>query len=116
MPRLALGLLLATVLVAAQFFAVHAHRPALAAAVWGEICTADGLCRKPPGEEPAAAHPHDEHCPLCRLAQPLATGGRLEPLSPSPAADRVAMSVSAAFVARGPVRHDASPRAPPTAA
>jgi hypothetical protein len=81
------------------------------AGAWIEVCSAAGVKRLP--APPGQSATHDDHCSLCRMADPMAAPPPPQcpavasaPVGPVAAgADRVA--------AAGTSLHDAPPRAPP---
>lgn len=116
MRKLGFRLLLAAVLALAQLVAAQAHRPAFAAAGWAEICTADGLRRVPAGDEPAPPQHGDDHCLLCRIAEPMAGAVAFDRASAQPPPAEAATLAEAAPAPRRSTPHDAPARAPPARA
>ena len=107
---------LAALLVLAQMLAPLAHSHGRAAASgWIEVCTGDGLRRLPAGDAPAAPLHDDDHCVLCRVADPTAGAPPFTPAVGHASPVRAAVALAPAYFGNRPTPHDAPARAPPRA-
>jgi len=100
-------------LLAVQALAAFGPVARAHAGAWIEVCSAAGVKRLPaaPGESAT----HEEHCSLCRMADPMAGPPPLQ----NPAAAAAPMGSVAGgsplVDGGGTPLHDAPPRAPPAA-
>jgi hypothetical protein len=101
------------VLLAMQTLAAFGPAARAHAGVWIEVCSAAGVKRLP--APPGQSATHEDHCSLCRMADPMA--GPPPPQNPAAAAAPVgAVACGSDLVAAGGTPlHDAPPRAPPPA-
>jgi hypothetical protein len=108
---------LTALLLLLQALAPLSHRAAWASgAGWIEVCGAEGLRRLPAGDAPAAPLHAEEHCPLCRVADPPAVAPAPLPVPVAAAPLRQPPRFTREGIAGRPTPHDAPPRAPPAAA
>ncbi len=108
--------LLAALLVVAQMLAPFAHSHGRAASPgWINVCTGDGVRRLPAGDAPSAPLHDDDHCALCRIANPMAGVAPSIPAVVSLQAASADPVPATTGIAGGPPRHDAPARAPPAA-
>jgi hypothetical protein len=99
------------VLLALQALAAFGPAARAHAGAWIEVCSAAGVKRLP--APPGQGATHEDHCSLCRMADPMAGPPPLQ--QPAAAATPVGPVASGSHLidAGGTPLHDAPPRAPP---
>jgi hypothetical protein len=101
------------VLLAMQALAAFGPAARAHAGAWIEVCSAAGVKRLP--APPGQSATHEDHCSLCRMADPMAgPPPRQNPVAAAAPVGPVACGSDLVAVGGTPL-HDAPPRAPPSA-
>lgn len=117
MLRKRFDLALAVVLLAAQALLPIAHLGRLHAdPLWTAVCTSAGLVRLPGSDAPREGLSHDEHCALCRVAEPVAGAAPFAAPGAAAAAPEAKAATAGAAEPSMPARHARGARAPPAMA